>query len=60
VSVDRSTLAWTLVAFFGASLAFAALNRLTADSSSAVSFGVQVAALAVLLGAVLLVVRRMR
>ena len=58
--MDRTTLAWTLVAFFGASLAFAALNRLTDDSSTAVSLGVQVGALAVLVLAVVLIVRRVK
>jgi hypothetical protein len=58
--MDRSTVIWTLIAFFGASLLFAALNRLTADSSSAVSFAVQAGALAVLLLAALLVVRRFK
>jgi uncharacterized membrane protein YhaH (DUF805 family) len=58
--MDRTTLAWTLVAFFGASIAFAALNRLTEDSSTAVSLGVQVGALAVLVVAVVLIVRRLK
>ena len=60
MAVDRSTVAWTLVAFFGGSVAFAALNRLTADSSPAVAFGVQLAALAVVVGAIVLIVRRLR
>ena len=58
--MDRSTVAWTLVAFFGGSVAFAALNRLTADSSAAVAFGVQLGALAVIVGVVVLIVRRLR
>ena len=58
--MDRNTLAWTLVVFFGASLAFAGLNSLTEDSSRAVALGVQVGALAILVGAVVLIVRRLR
>jgi Domain of unknown function (DUF202) len=56
--MDRTTLAWTLVAFFGASIAFAALNNATEDSPALVSLAVQVALLAVLIGAVVLIVRR--
>jgi len=58
--MDRSTVAWTLVAFFGASILFAALNRFTADSSGAVAFAVQVGALAVLVLAVMAIIRLRR
>lgn len=58
--MDRSTLAWTLVAFFGASIVFAALGRLTEDASAGVTLAVQIGALAVLIGAVLLVLRMRR
>ena len=58
--MDRSSLAWTLVAFFGASIAFAALNNATKDSPALVSLAVQVGALAVLVIAVVLIVRRLK
>jgi hypothetical protein len=58
--MDRTTVLWTIVAFFGASIAFAMLNRATEDSSRAVALGAQVALLAVIVGAIVLVIRRMR
>jgi hypothetical protein len=58
--MERSTVAWALVAFFGGSIVFAALNRLTEDSSRAVAVGVQLAALTVIVGAIVLIVRRLR
>ena len=56
--MERSTLLWTLVVFFGASIAFAAVRDLTADESTAVIVLAQVALLAVIVGAIVLVVRR--
>jgi hypothetical protein len=58
--VDRNTVLWTLVLFFGASILFGALRRATEDSSTAVTVLVQVGALALLLAGILLVVRRLR
>jgi len=58
--MNGSTIAWSLVAFFGASILFAGLNRLTADSSGAVAFAVQLGALAVLVVAVVAIVRLRR
>ena len=51
---------WTLVLFFGATVLFGALRRATEDSSTGVTIAVQVAALALLIGAIVLVVRRLR
>ena len=56
--MERSTLLWSLVVFFGASIAFAALRDLTADESTVVTVLAQVALLAVIVGAIVLVVRR--
>lgn len=56
--MDRRTILWTLVAFFGASLLFATANNLLRDESAALRLGVQVALLALLVGAILLAVRR--
>ena len=51
---------WTLVLFFGASVLFGSLRRATADSSTSVALLVQVAALALAIGVIVLVVRRLR
>ena len=56
----NSTVLWTLVAFFAGTILFGSLRRATEDSSTAVSLLVQVAALAVVIGVVLFVVRRLR
>jgi membrane protein DedA with SNARE-associated domain len=56
----NSTLLWSLVAFFAGTLLFGSLRRATEDSSTAVTLLVQVAALAVVIGVVVLVVRRLR
>jgi hypothetical protein len=58
--VDRTTLLWTLALFFGASILFGSLRRATDDSSTGVTIAVQVAALSVLVGAIVLFVRRRR
>jgi uncharacterized membrane protein YhaH (DUF805 family) len=58
--VDRTSLLWTLVLFFGASILFALLRKATADSSTAVTVAVQVGALALLIAAIVVVVRRLR
>lgn len=58
--VDRNTLLWTLVLFFGASLLFGTLRRATEDSSTGVTVAVQVGALALLIAAIVLVVRSLR
>ena len=51
---------WTLTLFFGATVLFGALRRATDDASTSVTIAVQVAALAVVIGALVLVVRRLR
>lgn len=56
--MDRNTVLWVLVLFFGASVAFGGLRQLTEDEGTAVTLGVQLAALALIVGAILLVVRR--
>lgn len=56
----NTQLLWTLVAFFAGTLLFSSLRRLTEDSSTAVALLVQVGALAVVIGIVVLVVRRLR
>jgi len=55
----NNTVLWSLVLFFAGTLVFGALRRATEDSSTAVSLLVQVTALVVIIGAVVLVVRRL-
>ncbi len=55
----NNTVLWTLVAFFAGTLLFGGLRRATEDSSTAVSLLVQVVALAVFIGIVVLIVRRL-
>lgn len=56
--MQRSTLLWALVAFFGASLAFSAVQDLTEDESTAVTLIAQVVVLALIIGLIVLLVRR--
>jgi hypothetical protein len=58
--VDRNTLLWTIVVFFGASVLFGAIGNATAGESAVVRIGLQ-AVVALLLVAVLVAfVRGMR
>ena len=54
----NSTLSWSLALFFGCSIAFAAIRRLTEDSGRGVTLLAQLALLVVVIGAVVFVVRR--
>jgi hypothetical protein len=56
--VDRNSLLWTLVIFFGASIMFAAIRNATSDESAGVQLAAQLAAGAVLVAAIVVVVRR--
>ncbi len=56
--MDRNTLLWTLVAFFGASIVFRAIREATKDEPVAVSLLAAVAALGVMVAAITLFVRR--
>jgi len=58
--MDRNTILWTLVLFFGASLLFGYLRRATEDSSTEVVIAVQVGALAIVIAGIVIVVRRFR
>jgi hypothetical protein len=51
---------WVLVVFFGGSVLFGGLRRLTDGESTGVIVGVQLGALAVVIAAVVIVVRRLR
>ena len=56
--MSRNTVIWVIVAFFGASLVFGGLRRLTEDESTGVTLAVQLAALAVIVAGLVLFVRR--
>ena len=56
----NSTLLWTLVVFLGGSVLFGGLRRATEDSSTTVTVLVQVGALAVVIGVIVIVVRRLQ
>jgi uncharacterized membrane protein YhaH (DUF805 family) len=58
--VDRTTLLWGLVLFFGASILFGLLRRATEDSSTGVTVAVQVGALVILIAGIAVVVRRLQ
>jgi divalent metal cation (Fe/Co/Zn/Cd) transporter len=56
--VDRNTLLWTLVVFFGASIVFRAIRDATKDEPLAVSLLAAAAALGVMVAAITVFVRR--
>jgi uncharacterized membrane protein HdeD (DUF308 family) len=56
--VNTNTLSWTIALFFGCSIAFAAIRRLTEDSGRGVTLLAQVGALAVIIAVIVFVVRR--
>jgi hypothetical protein len=58
--MDRTALLWVVALFFGASLVFGGLRRLTEDQPTAVTVAVQFGALAVIVAALVLWVRRRR
>ena len=56
--MDRTGLLWTLVVFFGASIMFHAIRNATDDESIGVTLGLEVVAGLVVIGAIVLIVRR--
>ena len=56
--MDRQTLLWTLIVFFGASIVFRAIRSATEDEPIGVSLGLAVLALAVMIALITLFVRR--
>ena len=55
--MNRQTLLWSIVVFFGASIVFSVLNNATEGESTGLRAGVQVAALVVILAGVVLFMR---
>jgi MYXO-CTERM domain-containing protein len=58
--VDRNTVLWALVVFFGASIMFGAIGNATDDEGAGVRLLAQVGAGALLVGAIVLYIRRRR
>jgi hypothetical protein len=56
--MDRNTILWTLVAFFGGTVLFGAIRNATEDEPIGVSLGLQAVAGLVLIGIIVLIVRR--
>jgi len=58
--VDRNTLLWVLVVFFGASVLFGAIGNLTEDESDVLRIGLQALAGLLVIGLLVVYVRRQR
>jgi hypothetical protein len=58
--VDRNTLLWALVVFFGASVLFGAIGNLTEGESDILRIGLQVLAGLLVVGLLVAYVRRQR
>jgi len=56
--VDWKLILWSIALFFGSGLLFRAIASATADSPRGVTLAIQFAALAAIIGAVVLIVRR--
>ena len=56
----NSPLLWTVIVFLAGSVLFGTLRRATEDSSTAVTVLVQFGALAVVIAALVLIMRRLR
>lgn len=55
--MDKSTLLWTLVVFFGASIVFRFIRRATEDESAGVTIVLGLAALGLMVAAITLFVK---
>lgn len=58
--MTNRSLMWVLVLFFGTSVLFGGLRRLTQDEGTGVTVAVQLGALALVVTVVVVVVRRLR
>jgi hypothetical protein len=58
--VDRNSVLWVLVVFFGASVLFGIIGNATEDESDGVRIGLQAGAGLVLIGALVIYVRKQR
>ena len=58
--MNQTTVLWVLVLFFGGSVLFGGLRRLTEDEPTGVVVAVQLGALALFVAVMVLIVRRLR
>jgi MYXO-CTERM domain-containing protein len=58
--VDRNTILWAVVVFFGATVLFGAIANATEDESAGVRVGLEAVAGLALIGLLVLIVRRTR
>ena len=58
--MDRNTLLWVLVVFFGATVLFGAIGNLTEDESDLLRIGLQALAGLLVIGLLVVYVRRQR
>jgi hypothetical protein len=56
--MNTNTVSWTIAIFFGCSIAFAAIRRLTEDAGRGVTLAAQLGAAAVIIAVIVFVVRR--
>ena len=56
--MNTNTVSWTIALFFGCSIAFAAIRRLTEGAGRGVTLLAQVGAMAVIIAVIVIVVRR--
>lgn len=56
--MDRNTILWTLVVFFGGTVLFGAIRNATEGEPVGVTLGLQAVAGLVLIGIIVLIVRR--
>ncbi len=56
--MDRNAVLWTLVAFFGATVAFQLIQKATEGESFALTLGLEAIALAAMIVLIVLIVRR--
>lgn len=58
--MNQNTVLWTLVLFFGASVMFGAIRKATEDEGTGVALAAQAAAGLLLIGAIVVYMRRRR
>lgn len=56
--MNSTNVAWTIAIFFGCSIAFAAIRKLTEDAGRGVTLAAQLGAMAVIVAVIVFVVRR--
>ena len=56
--MNATSISWTIAIFFGCSIAFAAIRRLTEDSGRGVTLLAQLGLMAVIIAVIVFVVRR--